>query len=67
MRSNPVRWFAIYVQAMGESGSSGALVRVPGVPSGASMHREKMSIGEYGYIVLAVDTEGNMLGLHSLA
>jgi len=26
-----------------------------------------MSIGEYGFIVLAVDTEGNMFGLHSLA
>jgi predicted enzyme related to lactoylglutathione lyase len=31
------------------------------------VHREKMSIGEYGFIVLAVDTEGNMFGLHSLA
>lgn len=70
-------------------GSSGALVRMPGVPSGGStlvyfvcddcaveggrvveaggkIHRDKMSIGEYGFIVLAVDTEGNMFGLHSM-
>ncbi len=32
---------------------------------GGQLHREKMSIGEYGFIALAVDTEGNMLGLHS--
>ena len=31
-----------------------------------SMGREKMSIGEYGLIVLASDTEGNMLGLHTM-
>ncbi len=34
--------------------------------AGGSVHRPKFSIGEYGYIVLAVDTEGNMFGLHSL-
>lgn len=28
--------------------------------------REKMSIGEYGFIALVVDTEGNMIGLHSM-
>lgn len=72
------------------TGSGGALVRMPGVPSGGNsvmiyftcedcglegsrvaaaggtLHREKMSIGEYGFIVLAVDTEGNMFGLHSM-
>ena len=70
-------------------GASGALVRMPGVPSGGStlvyfvcddcaveggrvaaaggkVHRDKNSIGEYGFIVLAVDTEGNMFGLHSM-
>ena len=70
-------------------GASGALVKMPGVPSGGStlvyfscedcavegarvagaggkVHRDKMSIGEYGFIVLAVDTEGNMFGLHSM-
>ncbi|MBK6972362.1 MAG: VOC family protein [Sterolibacteriaceae bacterium] len=34
--------------------------------SGGRIQREKMSIGEYGFITLAIDTEGNMLGLHSL-
>lgn len=34
--------------------------------SGGQLHREKFSIGEYGFIALAVDTEGNMFGLHSL-
>ncbi len=72
------------------TGTSGALIKVPGVSSGGNsvmiyftcedcslegsrvaaaggtMHREKMSIGEYGFVVLAVDTEGNMFGLHSL-
>lgn len=33
---------------------------------GGRVHREKMSIGEYGYIALILDTEGNMIGLHSL-
>ncbi len=80
-----------FPQAIREPGSSGALVSVPGVPSGGTgtmvyfgcddcavegsrvaaaggrVHREKMSIGEYGFIVLAVDTEGNRFGLHSLA
>ena len=35
-------------------------------PAGGKVHRDKMSIGEYGFIVLAVDTEGNMFGLHSM-
>ncbi len=72
------------------SGTGGALVRMPGVPSGGNstlvyfgsedcaieasrvaaaggrVHRDRMSIGEYGFIVLAVDTEGNMFGVHSL-
>jgi hypothetical protein len=34
--------------------------------AGGKVHREKMSIGPYGFIVLAVDTEGNMFGLHSM-
>jgi uncharacterized protein len=33
---------------------------------GGTVYREKMSIGEYGFIALALDTEGNMIGLHSL-
>lgn len=34
--------------------------------SGGRIQREKMSIGEYGFISLAFDTEGNMFGLHSI-
>jgi len=73
-----------------KSGTSGALVRVPGVPSGGNstlvyfacedcavpevrvekfggrVHREKMSIGQYGFITLAVDPDGNMVGFHSM-
>jgi predicted enzyme related to lactoylglutathione lyase len=75
----------------GRPGVGGALVRMPGVPSGGNstlvyfgsddcaieasrvvgaggrLHREKFSIGQYGYVVLAVDTEGNMFGVHSTA
>ncbi len=35
--------------------------------AGGKVHREKFSIGEYGFIALATDTEGNMFGLHSMA
>jgi predicted enzyme related to lactoylglutathione lyase len=34
--------------------------------AGGRIQREKMSIGEYGFIVLAYDTEGNMFGMHSM-
>lgn len=34
--------------------------------AGGKIQEEKTSIGEYGFIVLAFDTEGNMIGLHSL-
>ena len=34
--------------------------------AGGKLEREKMSIGQYGFITLASDTEGNMFGLHSL-
>ena len=36
------------------------------VPAGGRIQRDKTSIGEYGFIVLAYDTEGNMFGLHSM-
>lgn len=72
-----------------KTGAGGALVHMPGVPSGGNstlvyfacedcaveqarveacggrIQRPKMSIGEYGFITLAFDTEGNMIGLHS--
>ena len=34
--------------------------------AGGKLHQDKMSIGEYGAIALAFDTEGNMFGLHSM-
>jgi hypothetical protein len=33
--------------------------------TGQKPEREKMSIGQYGYVVLATDPDGNMIGLHS--
>lgn len=34
---------------------------------GGKVFKEKVSIGEYGHIALVLDTEGNMIGLHSMA
>ncbi|MFC3814157.1 VOC family protein [Lysobacter sp. GCM10012299] len=34
--------------------------------AGGKVFKEKFSIGQYGSIVLALDTEGNMFGLHSM-
>jgi uncharacterized protein len=36
------------------------------VKFGGRIQKKKMSIGEYGFIALAFDTEGNMFGLHSM-
>lgn len=71
-------------------GASGALIKLPGYPSGANsvivyfscadcaveagkaakaggrIETPKKSIGQYGHIALVVDTEGNMIGLHSM-
>lgn len=33
--------------------------------SGGRVFKEKFSIGPYGFIALILDTEGNMVGLHS--
>jgi len=70
-------------------GAGGALVKMPGFPSGKNstlvyfacedcaveearvekfggrIQRPKMSIGQYGFISLVFDTEGNMIGLYS--
>lgn len=75
---------------MESTGASGALVKMPGFPSGGNstlvyfscvdcaaetgrvtkaggrIQKEKFSIGQYGFIALALDTEGNMFGLHSM-
>lgn len=34
--------------------------------AGGRIHKSKMSIGQYGFISLVFDTEGNLIGLHSL-
>ena len=76
--------------SMENYGANGALVRMPGFPTGKNsvliyfscddcaneesrvvahggkVEKSKFSIGEYGYIALAYDTEGNMFGLHSM-
>ena len=34
--------------------------------SGGKIQKAKVPIGEYGFMSLAIDTEGNMFGLHSM-
>lgn len=34
--------------------------------AGGKLHKAKTSIGQYGHIALVFDTEGNMIGLHSM-
>lgn len=36
------------------------------VKAGGKLVQGKASIGEYGHFALAIDTEGNQIGLHSL-
>lgn len=36
------------------------------VAAGGALLREKFSIGPYGFIALATDSEGNRFGLHSM-
>lgn len=35
--------------------------------AGGQVHKPKFSIGPYGHCALVVDTEGNCIGLHSMA
>ena len=73
-----------------QHGSPGALVHMPGFPSGRNsvlvyficddcatqeakavasggkVEKTKFSIGQHGFISLVYDTEGNMIGLHSM-
>ncbi|MBU2918277.1 VOC family protein [Psychrosphaera sp. F3M07] len=37
------------------------------VAAGGKIQQPKMAIGEFGFCTLAIDTEGNMIGLHSMA
>jgi predicted enzyme related to lactoylglutathione lyase len=34
--------------------------------AGGKVQRDKISIGQYGFVALACDTEGNLFGMHSL-
>ena len=34
--------------------------------SGGKVMKDKFSIGQYGFIALVTDTEGNVIGLHSM-
>jgi len=36
------------------------------VVAGGKVHKNKLSIGQHGFIALVLDTEGNMFGLHSM-
>src|SRR5688500_4758748 len=36
------------------------------VPAGGKIQRSKISIGQYGFISLVHDTEGNLIGIHSM-
>jgi predicted enzyme related to lactoylglutathione lyase len=38
--------------------------RVPG--AGGSIVRPKFSVGDHGFVSIVTDTEGNMIGLHSV-
>lgn len=125
MKSNPVRWFEIYVRdieraknfyqevlqiSLGKietshaeslemwgfpmdralGGCTGALVKMKGFApqgnsiiiyfasencaieesrvekAGGKIEKSKFSIGQYGFITLCYDTEGNMFGVHSM-
>ena len=37
------------------------------VAAGGKIEQSKMSIGEFGFMSLIVDTEGNTIGLHSMS
>lgn len=36
------------------------------VKAGGKVFKQKMSIGQYGFIALVTDTENNLIGLHSM-
>lgn len=86
-----MRVFSMDENTMTQTGASGALVHMDGMPSGNNstlvyftcedcsveesrvegaggrVFKSKMSIGEYGFVSLGTDTEGNMFGLHSMS
>jgi predicted enzyme related to lactoylglutathione lyase len=52
----------VYLNVEGDL--DGVLERIPA--AGGSVLKPKFSIGEHGFIALFKDTEGNLLGLHTL-
>jgi predicted enzyme related to lactoylglutathione lyase len=36
------------------------------IEAGGRVEKDKFSIGQYGFIALVEDTEGNMIGMHSM-
>lgn len=81
--------FAFPMQTDGY-GAPGALIHIPGCPSGGGgnlvyfscfdcaeqvarvhanggkIHRDKFAIAQYGFAALVIDSEGNLIGLHSM-
>ena len=59
-----------------DSGIGGTIIYFPGsdcaemaakaVQNGGRIHHEKKPIGEHGFIAHVLDTEGNLIGLHSM-
>ncbi|QOV88727.1 VOC family protein [Humisphaera borealis] len=48
-------------------GSDDCAVEAARIPAaGGRIFKDKMSIGPYGFIVLAFDPDGNMFGIHSM-
>lgn len=43
-----------------------AVEAAPAAERSGRVFKEKMSFGKYGFIALVFDTEGNMIGLHSM-
>lgn len=59
-----------------ESGGGGTLIyfscedcaveAARALKNGGEIFKKKFAIGKYGFIALVIDTEGNMIGLHSM-
>jgi uncharacterized protein len=77
--SNPKQWGAsgtlVKVEGMPSGGNSTlvyfacedcAVEEARVAKAGGRIHRKKISIGPYGFVSLVFDTEGNMVGLHSM-
>ncbi len=67
---------ALVKRAEGGSGGNGTVVYFGSADcaieagrvaaAGGRVVKEKASVGTYGYVVVAMDTEGNLFGVHSL-